>query len=214
MNYNIIATGSKGNAVQIEKEILIDCGIPYKKLEEAHIIHDIELVLLTHEHSDHFNKKTIKRLSNERPTLRFGCCEWMLPLLDEIKIPRHLIDLFKPNNGKRYKRKYSVFPVMLHHNVPNCGWSIMYNSERVLYATDTASLNGVEAPEYDLYLIEGNYTKEDIKKRIARKKAAGEYAYEEFAEYNHLSKEDALKWLGENANTNSVYRLMHGHEEK
>lgn len=29
---NIIATGSKGNAVVIEHEILIDCGVPFKAL--------------------------------------------------------------------------------------------------------------------------------------------------------------------------------------
>lgn len=32
ISYNIIATGSKGNAVVIEHEILIDCGVPFKAL--------------------------------------------------------------------------------------------------------------------------------------------------------------------------------------
>lgn len=32
IGYNIIATGSKGNAVVIEHEILIDCGVPFKAL--------------------------------------------------------------------------------------------------------------------------------------------------------------------------------------
>ena len=33
MNYNVLETGSKGNATIIEDIILIDCGIPFKKLE-------------------------------------------------------------------------------------------------------------------------------------------------------------------------------------
>ena len=33
MRYNIIATGSKGNAVVINDVILIDCGVPFKLLE-------------------------------------------------------------------------------------------------------------------------------------------------------------------------------------
>ena len=33
MTYNIVATGSRGNAVVINERILIDCGVPYYKLE-------------------------------------------------------------------------------------------------------------------------------------------------------------------------------------
>lgn len=30
IDYNIIATGSKGNAVVIDQKILIDCGVSFK----------------------------------------------------------------------------------------------------------------------------------------------------------------------------------------
>lgn len=53
MTYNIISTGSKGNAVVINGRILIDCGVPFKALEP--VKKDLRLVLLTHIHSDHFN---------------------------------------------------------------------------------------------------------------------------------------------------------------
>lgn len=51
MNYEVISTGSKGNALLIGNEILIDCGVSYRKLKEK----PIKLILLTHEHKDHFN---------------------------------------------------------------------------------------------------------------------------------------------------------------
>lgn len=35
MTYDILATGSSGNAVVINGEILIDCGVPMKKLRES-----------------------------------------------------------------------------------------------------------------------------------------------------------------------------------
>ena len=50
IRYSIIATGSKGNAVKID-DILIDCGVSFKKLKDVYKY--IRLVLLTHEHSDH-----------------------------------------------------------------------------------------------------------------------------------------------------------------
>ena len=75
MTYNIISTGSKGNAVVINDRILIDCGVSFKALEP--VKKDLRLVLLTHVHSDHFNPRTVRALHKERPTLRWGCCEWM-----------------------------------------------------------------------------------------------------------------------------------------
>lgn len=70
MTYNIISTGSKGNAVVINGRILIDCGVPFKALEP--VKKDLRLVLLTHIHSDHFNPRTARALSKERPALRWG----------------------------------------------------------------------------------------------------------------------------------------------
>lgn len=48
MTYEIIGTGSTGNAVVIGKHILIDCGLPWKKIQPY--AKDLKLVLLTHEH--------------------------------------------------------------------------------------------------------------------------------------------------------------------
>lgn len=81
IGYNIIATGSKGNAVVIEHEILIDCGVPFKAL--AAEWKTLKLVLLTHIHCDHFQPSTLRLLASNRPTLRFaavsGCANrwWM-----------------------------------------------------------------------------------------------------------------------------------------
>lgn len=49
MDYEIISTGSTGNAVLINKFILIDIGVPYKTI--ARLTKSLKLVLLTHIHS-------------------------------------------------------------------------------------------------------------------------------------------------------------------
>lgn len=36
IDYNIIATGSKGNAVVIDQKILIDCGVSFKALSKVY----------------------------------------------------------------------------------------------------------------------------------------------------------------------------------
>ena len=61
INYNIISTGSKGNAVVLNGVILVDCGVSFKALNDVY--KDLQIVLLTHEHTDHINKTTLKELS-------------------------------------------------------------------------------------------------------------------------------------------------------
>lgn len=49
MEYEIISTGSQGNATVINKHILIDVGVTFKALKNVY--KDLQLVLLTHIHS-------------------------------------------------------------------------------------------------------------------------------------------------------------------
>ncbi len=209
MNYNIISTGSKGNAVVINKEILIDCGVPFKAL--TNIAAEIKLVLLTHEHGDHFNRRTIKRLSHERPMLRFACCEWLADMLKAEDVSRKNIDVLEP--GKKYSYgTFCVSPVKLYHNVPNCGWRVYQNGEKMFYATDTNTLDGITAKGYDLYMVECNYEDEEIRNRIKEKQEQGQYAYETEVIHNHLSKAKCDDFIVSNAEDNSTYVYLHMHE--
>lgn len=209
MTYEIIATGSDGNAVIINDHYLIDCGVPFKKL--IPYVPKLRLVLLTHIHSDHFNKSTVRRLAFERPALRFGCCQWMIrPLLDAGVQPTQL-DLYKCGFWTGYPGFY-LSPVQLTHNVENCGYRIDDGSSRALYATDTGTMEGIKAQNYDLYFLEANHRREELEARIAEKQAAGEFAYEIEASKNHLSYEQAMDWLAENMGPTSLWVPMHRHK--
>lgn len=218
MIYDILATGSSGNCVIINGEIAIDMGIPMKKLRESGYIKDLRLVLLTHAHGDHFNPATVRALHQERPALRWVCCEWMVPHLLEAGVSERVIDLLTSNVASYYKNLQTfVTPVTLLHDVPNCGYKFRIfrpPGEKVFYATDTSTLDHIEAKNYDYYLIEANHTKAEIEARIADKQARGEFAYEVLAARNHLSQEQALDWLARNAGPNSKYVFLHQHMEK
>lgn len=209
----MIATGSQGNAVTLGGEILIDCGVPYKKI--AHIVPTLKLVLLTHRHQDHFNPTTIKRLHRERPALRFGCCEWMVPYLISAGVSPLVIDLYIPDalGFYRYGDRFKVLPFPLLHDVENCGYKIIFGEKRVLYATDTSTLDHITAQGFDLYLIEANHTEDELADRIRRKNEAGEFVYEHRVEKTHLSRESADAWLAMNAGRNSEVIYLHQHKE-
>ena len=206
MNYKIINSGSDGNGVIIEDTILIDCGISFKKLRDYY--KKIEIVLLTHIHQDHFNKSTIKRLAYERPTLRFGCCEWLVKDLVECGVREKNIDVYKI--GKIYSYKdFKVIPITLYHDVPQCGYKLKINGNKLIYATDTNRIDHIIAQNYDYYFIEGNYENEEE----LHQRAENRY-YESRVKDTHLSKVQATEWLIKNMGNKSKYIFMHEHKEK
>lgn len=211
MKYNIISTGSHGNAVVLNDCILIDCGVSFKALKDVY--KQLKIVLLTHEHGDHFNKTTIKQLAKERPTLRFACCEWLVSLLVECDVSERNIDVLEI--GKIYDYKvFKLSPIKLYHDVPNCGYRLFFNEKKAIYATDTEHLNGITAKDYNLYLVEANYQNEELQERIRTKQDTGEYCYELKVASRHLSKEQADEFLIENMGVNSRYEYLHGHIDK
>ena len=106
---NIISSSSKGNAVIYGKQILVDCGVPFALIQP--FLADLRLVLLTHEHGDHFNFATIKRLAFEKPTLRFACGEFLKEKMVGIKN----LDILKPISWANYV-DFSICPVILYHD--------------------------------------------------------------------------------------------------
>ena len=214
MTYDILATGSTGNCVILNGEIAIDMGIPMKKLRESGYITDLRLVLLTHEHGDHFNKATVRALHKERPALRWVCCKWMVFPLLEAGVDKRAIILVKP--GRWYQCGFCIqFKAeTLVHDVENCGYHLKLDYETAFCATDTGTLDHIEAKGYDYYLIEANHTQAEIEARIADKQARGEFAYEYRAAQNHLSREQALDWLARNAGPNSRVVFLHQHKGK
>ena len=85
--------------------------------------------------------------------------------------------------------------------------------EKVLYATDTVSMEGVEAKDYELYLLECNHHEDEIQAKIQEKTASGQFSYEVRAAATHLSWEKAMAWLQENG-PNSKFIPMHQHVNK
>lgn len=149
----MIATGSAGNAVVINGNIPIDCGVPFRSLET--VKKNLKLVLLTHVRGDHFKPRTVRALRKERPALRWGCCEWMVRPLMEAGVDKRVIDVYDPELPAymMYGPHISIRPQRLVHDAPNCGYHMIFTPEhekreRMFYATDTAALDGVEAKDY------------------------------------------------------------------
>ncbi len=211
MTYDILATGSSGNAIFLDCGILLDCGVPYQKLK--HIAHKIKLILLTHEHGDHLKPSTLKRLLTEYPKILVSCGAFLLAKLQDIcplkKVRIHpLHTLFSWGNTGI---KTQTFP--LYHDVENIGYCVWVKGKSLCYATDTVSMGNNHIPNCDYYLIEGNYKEAEIREKMMEKMKNGQYIYEHRVLKTHLSQEKAMAWLAEMMGAHSRYELIHQHQE-
>lgn len=209
--FEVLASGSKGNATVVSEFLLIDCGVPLRALKQY--MKTLKLVLITHIHSDHFKKLTVKNLVSNRPTLRFAAGHFLADALIRAGVDPKNIDILEPDIEYDYG-KCKIIPVELSHNVPCYGYKVTFPSgKKLFYATDTNSLNGIRAHNYDVYMIEANYDDEEIKARIDAKRSNGEYAYEYEVMKNHLSRKKCDEFISRNAGSESMIVYMHVHED-
>lgn len=211
ISYNLLATGSTGNCLILNKFLALDMGITFKKLKPFY--KDLKLVFISHCHSDHLNRTCVKTLARERPTVRFCVGEWLAPILLECGVSKRNIDIIEANKVYEYGT-FKISPIILYHDVKNYGLRIFIGNEKALYITDTGTVKGIQAKDYQWYFLESNYIEEDLEERIIAKTAAGQYCYELKVADRHLSHEQASEFLLENMGEHSKYVFLHQHQSK
>ena len=172
---NIIASGSSGNCVIYHKEIMVDIGVAYIHVEP--FLADVRCILLTHEHKDHINITTLKRALKQYPSIEIICAEFMIKQLNGLQAT--VIN----NDEWLHIGSYQIARINLTHDVPNIGYRIFkllpdFYVNKGIHVTDTYSLDGVIAENYDWYAIELNHCEELIQQAIKTKENAGVFAYE------------------------------------
>lgn len=213
MEIDIIQTGSSGNATVLEGRVLIDCGVSYRKLEPY--VKGLQLVLLTHQHSDHFKASTLSRLATERPAIRFACGDWLAASLMLAGVPAKRIDIIPDGQWMSYGGiGINIMRQLVPHDVPNCCWHIEMNGQKAFYVTDAGTLTGIQAKDYDLYMIEANRCRAELDEAIKRKRAAGEFVYEHRVVGTHLFREQAEEFLANNMSEKSSFVFMHEHRDR
>jgi L-ascorbate metabolism protein UlaG (beta-lactamase superfamily) len=198
--YKVLKTGSAGNAVIYHNSIMVDCGVTFAEVKP--FLYDLQIILLTHEHKDHINRTTLKKLIFERPTLRVGVCDDWFDTMQGRNIDR-----YKIGGGYDYG-EFKISPIKLYHDVPNCGYRIFKGDHKIIHATDTAHLEGIEAKDYDLYAIEHNYNEDTVFESIRIAKASGQFSHQALAINSHLSEQQAKDFIYKNKGDKySVLRL-------
>jgi len=206
IQFKIIASSSKGNCYLFEDFILLDVGISFKALKEKVDISKIKYVLLTHIHSDHFNKDTIRKLYVNNRSIKFVCGNHLLNELLKIAIPKENIAVIQI--GKRYKIKdIEIVAIKSYHDVPNIGYRIFKDGYKHLHITDTAHLKGISAKNYDSATLECNHEEVEALRLIAEAEEKGEFTHLKGAMNSHLSVQQAVEFV----KANNIKKLIPCH---
>lgn len=194
MKIEVIASGSAGNCYKISNEdtaLLIECGIPYKKIQEALNFKtaDIDGVLVSHEHMDH--AKACKDL------IKAGVDLYMTKGTKEaLKLESHRVKTFEKNGYYIYKWiEIGSFKVIAFESVHDASEPVGFyilntkTDERLLFITDTMLVKS-RFRTIDYLMIEVNYDKKTINDNPGLNDELRERIKK-----NHMSLETAIDFL-------------------
>ena len=104
----------------------------------------------------------------------------------------------------------------LYHDVPNVALKVDMNASKAIYIVDTNKVDHIEAKNYNLYMVESNYTdEEELENRIKQDYDSGlTFSHYERVKHTHLSQQKAYNWLQKNMNRNSEFVFLHEHKDR
>ena len=162
LDYNVIATGSTGNAVRIE-DIMIDCGITFERMKDD--LYKVDTLLITHSHTDHIKEATLNKIRKNFPKIKVYANYDVAYQYDvDVVIGTSLFEL---------PRKRMILPITGVHDVPVTGFVIFMKKLNILYMTDTCRVTLPEEIPLDYVFLESNYDEVKIGQRAKAYKRHG-----------------------------------------
>lgn len=146
MNYKIIASSSAGNCVVIN-DVMVDCGVAFNTIKEY--LYKIKYLLITHIHTDHVNETTLMKIKKEFPRIK---------IIGNHEVHQmHRVDVISNNRYPITFKDYSFTPFECVHDVVTQGFVWEYEGKKIIYATDTSSLEFAIGEKYDYLFLESNH---------------------------------------------------------
>ncbi len=204
-DYNILASGSSGNAVRI-RNIMIDCGIPFTKMRDE--LYQCQYLLITHEHQDHVKEATLGQIVKWFPNIEIYSTYKVARLNDEITaINTDYLPIYLP------RARCRMWAIPVPHNTPCFGYVLRFEDADVIYATDLKNTVTLEefteenGLRYDYTFLESNY--DELKLRMLGDSWHGQYnAYVDSSE-RHLSKDESLRFYAKHKKEGGEFIELH-----
>ena len=187
LDYNVLASGSNGNAVRIEN-IMIDCGIPFKSMKED--LYKCKYLFITHSHSDHLNISTFKKIRKSFPRIKILGNYQVNQKLD---IYGYNVDIVTTENEIEFD-DITLYPFEVLHNVLTQGVTIKVKDIDVIYVTDSAGNKTWRKGKYDYLFLESNH--DDIKlKEVCNNSKHGHFQFNNSKRHTSTSESKAFYYM-------------------
>lgn len=200
LEYEIISSSSKGNSVVINKEILIDCGVPYKKVEN--VLKNIKYLFITHVHTDHLNMATFKKIKQKWGHIKVFSNYEVAQQVGVENLTKVLTTEVSYRMGNMV-----ITPFECVHDVLTFGYVFDIDDVSVIYATDTNNLDNAPSRKYDYFFIESNHDEKKLERAIRHNR----YKYDVYSSAKrHLSTQQARTFYFMNRKSKeSVFVELH-----
>ena len=190
LDYNVLASGSSGNAVRI-RNIMIDCGIAFSKMKED--LYKCQYLLITHDHNDHVKPAVLNQIVTQFPNIEIFSTYKVARMNDAVTaINTDYLPIYLARAG------CNMWAVSVPHNTLCFGYVLRFDDLDILYATDlknTEELDGFTQEmgiRYDYLFLEANY--DETKLELLGNEWHGQYnAYVDSSE-RHLAKDESLRF--------------------
>lgn len=215
MNYEIISSGSVGNAVKLTLpngvKMMIDCGISYKTLKTH--MEDVQILFVSHRHADHLNMGAYNQTCKNFPWIkRIGNTDVNQTVISKRKKPLHyVVDAGQTIVVEGVKLHFICSP---HDDTPNLGLIGECDDFTFLYATDLNTTYHYEeflrehGLKIDLLLLEANYNP-DVVYFMEKLKLHSGYDIFGNGSFRHLSTRENQAFADEFLKTNGTSVHLH-----
>lgn len=188
MKIQVIASGSKGNCTAVTAEtaiLLFDVGVSLSKVQCALEFKKPKACFITHEHSDHSNKKTIVELMRSGTEIYMTKGTAKALEIDET----HRLHFVEVGEKYKFNDEISFYVTANTHDAAEpVSYHARLGNERLSYIIDTG-----KPPQIDVatgyLLIEANHSAAELKK------AEADGNQRQRILENHLSIEKVAKYL-------------------
>lgn len=215
LEYEIFFTGSSGNCNIIktnEFTFMIDCGVPFKWLEEKGVIekYKVDFLIITHYHDDHIKVPTYNRLHREYPDIQVITNYEVKEFLDGKNshyYPDYIIDSGLSINIGDLEINF----IENLHGVSTQGVIMIEFDEVLLYATDLSTTAFYEdfldkrGIKLDVCLLENNYDVNKLKERLKEHTTYNLIA----AQSRHLEHEEYHSFITKYSKVTTVNEELH-----
>ena len=190
MQIQVLASSSEGNAYIVSDGItrlLIECGIPWKEIQQKTNFVPPDACLVSHSHGDH-----IKSFGDV--THRGITCYMSPATYVEIGSPKTPFCARLEHNIKRTIGTFHILPLKMEHDMPCLGFYIYstMTMESLFFATDTCCIP-YNLPPMEYIMVEANYDIDILNDRIMR--GYIDPAMKSRLSRSHMEIGSTIKWL-------------------